>query len=88
MEEFVSVQDVNREMVVQFPMPSDEAVALEPTRSVPVSLDMSERYVELESFEEMESASVLAYEDQYATNELKIGRIYLQEEPIYQYMFV
>jgi hypothetical protein len=36
MEEFVPVQDVKRETVVQFPMPRDVAVALDPTRSFPV----------------------------------------------------
>lgn len=74
MEEFVSVQDVNRETVVQFPMPSEAAVALDPTRSVPVSFEMSERYVELESFEEIESASVFACERQYPNNGFEMGR--------------
>jgi hypothetical protein len=67
-EEFVSVQDVKREIVVHFPIPREEAVALDPTKSVPVSFDRSERYVELDNFEEMESASVFALDGQYDSN--------------------
>ena len=52
MELFASVQEVNRETVVQFPILSDAAVAFDPTRSLPVTLERSLRYVELESFED------------------------------------
>jgi hypothetical protein len=62
-EESVSVQDVKRETVVQFPIPNEEEVALDPTRSVPVSFVRSERYGELESFEEIESAPAFAFGD-------------------------
>lgn len=62
MELFASVQEVNRETVVQFPILSDAAVAFDPTRSLPVTVERSLRYVELESFEETESAAVFAFE--------------------------
>ena len=48
---FASVQEVKREIVVQFPMLSDAAVAFEPTRSLPLILEISWRYVELESLD-------------------------------------
>ena len=62
MELFASVQEVNRETVVQFPILSDAAVAFDPTRSLPVTLERSLRYVELESFEDTESAAVFVFE--------------------------